>query len=239
MNCKNVQELLPLYVGADLEERHEKLVTAHVQSCAECATSADEYRKTLRLMEQYAPPFFGEAVYSGIRQRVLSEIQRESTAPALPQLVASFFRPRIAWAFATALLLAASVLAYYFIGNYTQEQRNEQQMVGNPGAQNDRSTIALAPNVVYTPVAPPALNPPRSPLNLTVKNRHPKTKRSAAVTLAPQSPVQPEPFLSSTSATSQRTLRVEMQTKDQNIRIIWFFTPNTNEGFPKESSKGI
>lgn len=241
MNCKHVQELLPLYVGGDLEERREKLVRGHVQSCAQCATSANEYGETLRLMKQYAPPTVSEAVYSGIRQRVLREIKRESTAPTLPQLVSSLFRPHITWAFATALLLAVSVLAYYFIGNHPKEQQNEQQMVASPGGESDHSGTAPTPDVASSPDAPTALNPPKSQLKLTVKSGgYPKARRWAAgpLRLAQQSPLQPATFSSNTSATSERTLRVEMQTKDQNIRIIWFLNPHTNEGSPKESSKG-
>ena len=46
--------------------------------------SADEYRETRQLLQLFAPPPFSEAVYAGIRQRVLREIGRESSAPTLP-----------------------------------------------------------------------------------------------------------------------------------------------------------
>src|SRR6267143_6407697 len=111
MNCKHVQELLPLYVGRDLEERRAQLVTAHVQSCAECASLASEYRESGQLLQQFAPPPFSDAVYAGIRQRVLREIGRESpefSGLTLPSFVASLFRPRLRWTFATALLLGVS-----------------------------------------------------------------------------------------------------------------------------------
>jgi predicted anti-sigma-YlaC factor YlaD len=50
MNCKDVQELLPLYVGGDLKEKRARPVTEHVQSCADCAGSADEYRESRQLL---------------------------------------------------------------------------------------------------------------------------------------------------------------------------------------------
>src|SRR5688572_19327466 len=115
MNCNHVLELLPLYVGGDLEEKRAKLITAHVQACAVCAGSADEYRETRQLVQQFAPPQFSEAVYTVIRQSVLREVGRESISPTLPQLVASWFRMRLTWAVAPALLIAVSVLAFYFI----------------------------------------------------------------------------------------------------------------------------
>jgi hypothetical protein len=42
-----------------------------------------------------------------------------------------------------------------------------------------------------------------------------------------------------TSVSSRKPMRVEMQTRDPNIRIIWFSQPPANEGSPNESSKGI
>ena len=84
MNCKHVQELLPLYVGRDLEEKRARSVTAHVQSCVECAGSVDEYRETRQLLKQFAPPPVSDAVYAGIRRRVLREIEQEAAAPGWP-----------------------------------------------------------------------------------------------------------------------------------------------------------
>ena len=37
MNCKQTEELLPLYTGRDLEEKHAILVTEHLKTCAGCA----------------------------------------------------------------------------------------------------------------------------------------------------------------------------------------------------------
>src|SRR6266550_1608595 len=138
MNCKHVQELLPLYVGRDLEEKRTHLVTAHVQSCAECASSADEYRESRQLLQQFAPPPFSDAVYTGIRERVLREIGRESPESiglTLPGFVASLFRPSLRWAFATALLLGVSVFAFYFVAN----RRNNQQQITGSGPTGDRT----------------------------------------------------------------------------------------------------
>src|SRR6266487_1735694 len=127
MNCKHVQELLPLYVSRDLKENYARLVTAHIQSCAECAASADEYHETQQLLQHFGTPQFGEAVYDGIRQHVLREIGREGRAPGLSRMLESLFRPRLRWAVATALLLAVSVLAFYLIPNRRANLISDQQ----------------------------------------------------------------------------------------------------------------
>lgn len=249
MNCKHVQELLPLYVGGDLEGKREKLVTAHVQSCAVCAGSANEYQETRRLMEQYAPPPFSEAVYTGIRQQVLREIGRESTEPPLTQLVASWFKPRITWAVATALLITVSMLAFYFIA----DRKNDRQQLANVPGSVDSVKQDEPPNVrsqkdylgrpVRRDVSRRAVTPPtlarssaRTRLSLIPK----KVRRSSLAGTSPahSSADRTDLFLG-TPIISEKTLRVEMQTKDPNIRIIWFVTEKTKRDSPSEPSKGI
>ena len=92
MNCKQTEELLPLYAGRDLEEERATLVTEHLQTCAVCARVANEYRESVVLTEQFAPPVFSEAVYAGIRQRVQREIETEALAPTWSHTIASLFR---------------------------------------------------------------------------------------------------------------------------------------------------
>src|SRR5205823_8914262 len=148
MNCKHVQELLPLYVGRDLEEKRAQMVMAHVQSCVACTGSADEYRETRQLIKQFAPPPVSDAVYAGIRQRVLREIEQEATAPGLSRLLDSLFRPRLRWAVATALVLAVSVFALYFVAN----RRNNQQQVAGSGRTLDVPTSPAIRGVDVRPV---------------------------------------------------------------------------------------
>ncbi len=250
MNCKHVQELMPLYVGRDLEEKRAQLVTAHVESCAECARSAEEYREAQQLLRLFEPPPFSEAVYAGIRQRVLREIGRESTAPTLPQLVASLFRPRIRWAVATALLVAVSVFAFYFVAN----RKNDRQQLADRSRTVDQNTREQqGPEMAGSP-SPSSDRPPQvvtgrhagadttsaGSANPTNQSRRRKSSvatvesaRSVAVNMpdirsmtakASQESnnlTGPDAVPALAPAASEKTLRVEMQTKDPNIRIIW------------------
>jgi hypothetical protein len=270
MNCKHVQELLPLYVGHDLDEKHAKLVTAHVQSCAECASSSDEYRETRQLLQQFAPPPFSDAVYAGIRRRVLRQIGRESPAQALPQLVASLFHPSIRWAFATALLLAVCVFAFYFRTN----RRNERQQlansprtvdqvthgeVGKSGSQDNKSAVSSFSPSNKSDLSRPAVtggrNTDANSANARSADRTQQPHQrgavyqwsSKAVTRADtreaspkiNTQVDPDGVGSHDPSSSQKTLRMEIQTKDRNIRIIWFSHQPTKQDSSNESYKGI
>jgi hypothetical protein len=255
MNCKQVQELLPLYVGRDLEEKRAHLVAAHVQSCAECAGSADEYRETRHLLQQFAPPPFSDAVYAGIRQRVWREIGRE-TAPGLSRLLESLFRPRIRWAVATAMLLAVFVSTFYFIANRTNDRRDRQQ-VADSGRTVDRPTPPSSresdgPRLVSTVQNPGAVQRLAGGTHQSQRRKGigGAPDRSATVNSAdiqsmsaqtlPDSNNRSEPDAASArdSAISEKTLRVEMQTEDPNIRIIWFTPQPTKPDSPGKFSKG-
>jgi hypothetical protein len=259
MNCKQVQELLPLYVACDLEEKRARMVTAHVQSCAECAGSADEYRATRQLLQQFAPPVFSEAVYAGIRQRVLREIGREATAPGLSRLLESLFRPRFRWAVATALLLAVSVCAFYFIASRRPNPINDRQQVADNGRTEDRPT---SPSIKESEGLPPAsIVKNKGPVQGLAGGTHQSQQRKRpAVAAARTRPAtvnsadsrsttaeaipngnnlaEPDAVPVRDPTTSEKTLRVEMQTRDPNIRIIWFTPQPTKQDSPAKFSKG-
>jgi hypothetical protein len=254
MKCKDVQELLPLYVGRDLEQRRAKLVTAHVQSCVECAGSADEYRETRQLLQQFAPPPFSETVYAGIRQRVLRDIEREATAPGFSRLLESLFRPRLRWAVATALLLAVSVFAVYFIANRANERRDGKQLA------DSHRTVTTPPSTSIKDseeVPPAGTLKDRGPVQgLAGTHQSQRRKRTGAArdrtrpatvnnadtesmtAEAAQERNEPDVIPARDSAITGKTLRVEMQTKDPNIRIIWFAHQPTKQDSPVKFSKG-
>lgn len=265
MNCKNVQELLPLYVGRDLEEKREKLVHVHLQSCDDCARAAAEYSESQQLLQMFEPPLFGEEVYSGIRQRVLREIGREPTTPGFAESIANLFRPRIRWAVATALLLAVTVVGFYFIANRTNEQQQAagQRSTEGPTRQGDPSSVAPPGGVAPGPSPSPTRSdervasttgPDRMIREPVSRNRQSQRRKSSTEsagrpkslpantpddrTMTAQAPEStfPSAFPARDPATSEKTLRVEMQTKDRNIRIIWFSPQRTKQDSPGKSS---
>ena len=84
MNCKQLDELLPLYAGRDLDEKRARLVSEHVQICSTCARVAGEYRDAVELAQHFAPPVFSDNVYASVRRQVMQQIEAEPTTPLLP-----------------------------------------------------------------------------------------------------------------------------------------------------------
>lgn len=248
MDCERVEALLPLYVGSDLEEENARLVTAHVQTCAGCARSAQEYVGANQLLQMFEPPQFSEATFAAVRSRVLREIERESSAPKSIfglEFLRRSFQPRVMWAVSTVVLLAVCLFAYYLIANRTSGPRSVQPMVQNGGGgeqktREQKASKGIKPDITGTGVSPAPETPPHK-LRLHQAARHPPkagVARAVPERTATYS-AEPKGAAPNASATADKTLRLEIQTTDPNVRIIWFSQSSTKEGSPSESSKGI
>ena len=244
MNCHQAEQLLPLYVGHDLDVQSTQSVLEHVQTCGACAGVLREFEDVSALTRQFASPLFSDNLYAGVRRGVLQEIGNQATAPWLPQLFANLFRPRLAWAVATVLLIALSLAAVYFITNPGNDRK---ELVAGP-PPTVRGTIEPANSA--SPADKQAAASPAHELNRDLSGPEPRRKKqrpaiakrlidvadaSSLKNASPPNRSLPQPALDD-SAASEKTLRVEIQTADPNIRIIWFTQQESKPAVP--SSKG-
>ena len=146
MNCKNVEPLLSLYVGRDLEEEESRLVAAHLHSCTACSHAADEYAGARQLLQGYEAPLFSDEIYAGIRGQVLNEIERESHARVWPGILSQLFlplvQPRLKWITA-AVLLAISVTALYLSRKSPRQLPNDQPVAVRSEIANKSADSSL------------------------------------------------------------------------------------------------
>ena len=244
MNCKQIEKLLPLYVSRDLDARSERLVIAHVESCATCSATAAEYQQTSELLEEFTAPAFSEEVYAGIRQNVWRQIESESTTVSVSELIAGWFRPRVIWAAASALLVAVLVFGILLMGNRSRTQQtvviNAPEMNRN---QSSKQIVAIPPHEKSTPSPLAQREGVKGPRQVYIGHSERRGDRKRAPdrlnTLVANAPdalpntngsprlgtsLDPDP---SPARDSVKSLRMEIQTKDPNIRIIWFAQRDT------------
>lgn len=240
MNCQQINELLPLYAGHDLDEKRARLVSEHLQICMACARVAEEYGETVELTQGFAPPVFADNVYASVRRRVMEQIEDKPTAPLLPQIFAGWFRPRVAWAVASALIIAFGFFALYLVGN--RDAKVQPVAENNPTVDRAQSN----PESMATPetteqVSPPSPEKPAVEKRRRIPNSVNRSLRVAANTrnswpkLRDPEAVNSLPAVD--AAPDSAPMRVEMQTKDPNIRIIWFSQSNSKPALP--NAKGI
>jgi hypothetical protein len=257
MNCKNVEPLLSLYVGRDLEEEHSRLVAAHLQSCTKCTLAADEYAGATQLLQGYEPPFFSDEIYAGIREQVLNKIEQESHSPVRPgifsQLFLALVQPRMRWVTA-ALLLAISVTALYLNRNPLRQLPNDQQVAVRTSEPNQaaRADVRLEKSDASTSSSPflnkgqVRMATTRSPNTrkreanpgVVATNRSRELDKTTKVDSSTNDRVVQRVVGVSQPSSPVAPLRVEMQTSDRNIRIIWLSGQRPSVG-GRDGSKGI
>lgn len=229
MKCKQAEELLPLYAGRDLDDRSAQLMGEHLQACAVCARAASEYQTALDLTRQSAAPVFGHDVYANVRRRVLIEIENRRTTPRPTQLFASWFTPRLSWAMASAVIIVVALLAFYLMAN---RQSNQPQLAENPPTVNQDgpkpravSSPSQKSGVKQNPKRPGARRLEQLPVVAKLK-LNPSARTADTTPLLYAGP-EMEGTPTNDSTAPDRTLRLEIQTRDPNIRIIWFSQPAT------------
>lgn len=249
MKCKDIQEWLPLYAGRDLDERRASLVGTHLQSCHTCAEVAREYHEARQLAQHFAAPAFSETLYTGIRQNVLREIRKEAATPALPGFFAGLWRPGLRWAVATSLLLAFSVLAIYFIASRRSEPLQAVHNEGNgPSPATPPSPVKVSRDTASSQASDGHKRQPRIPgRQFQRRNDRPSAgdRANSRKLVAPDSTANTtaaangniNPIEERDASASERPLRMEIQTQDPNIRIIWFSQSNSKPAIP--NAKGI
>ena len=255
MNCEYVAQLLPLYVGRDLEEERSASVAAHLRSCLPCVRAADEYTRASQLLQRLEPPFFSDEVYAGIRREVLNQIEQQSQTPAWPNVVRQLFpplvRPRMAWITA-GIILAISVSAFYFIANRSKELSNDKPIAGGTltrtgnGSNSSSSTAGGSLASTGSAAADKKGINARRPLVQRNKGIIDTARRGILTSraTAPKRSVSPNERLLqpgvdfSQPASAAAPLRIEIQTNDRNIRIIWLGNTRSQSGVI-ETTKGI
>jgi len=246
MNCTQAHELLPLYAGRDLDEKRARLVSEHIQICTACTRVAGEYREAVELAQHFAPPVFSEDVYANVRRQVMQQIENEPAEPLLPQLFGSWFRPRLTWAVAGALIISFGFFALYLIVN---RETDVQPVADNhPTVNRDEQLPASTATLRTTTPASagtkgkPAEDKRRSICSFVNRTPLVAAKADSSSRAADISPKLRDPEAANSlpvvdAAPRKPPLRVEMQTKDPNIRIIWFSQPSTKPPLP--NAKGI
>ena len=238
LSCKRTARMISLYVAGDLVGAPEREVAAHLAACEGCRRLAEEFSESSSLLtEACAPPDFGAEFYAGIRQAVLGEIARDQRL-AKPSL----FRPR--WLYATAfaaIVIVSGVMLQHFVSTRREPPRDvahAPQVTGEPTPQSSE----VPPRKKHEPAGKQG-----APSNNVLARANPHgSSRHFAGTRQPDALVtaqaalvsggQIEPAMQSSTRLgpvalepSSQVSRIEIQTADPNIRIIWLSSRESRE----------
>jgi hypothetical protein len=262
MNCKGAAEFLPLYAAGDLDGARAGQVASHVAACGGCRRVVDELNESRALLaEAFETPEFGAEFYAGIRSSVLERISRDRE-PSTPSFVAALFGRRLAYAttFAVALIAIALALQHFSGGRETsqelahkmpravdttkQDQRRKSEASPQLSAKKNEPTPK--PNYAASPrgasTRRPATDHPREltpkavardDAGAQIAQAVPSLANGARATVESAPPATGAASTSAATATPEVS-RIEIQTADPNIRIIWLAPQKSEAPDPNE-----
>ncbi|MEW6127357.1 MAG: zf-HC2 domain-containing protein [Acidobacteriota bacterium] len=250
MNCHHFEKLIPLYIEGDLDEREMKQVAIHVSECHACARLANQFNASQAWMQTLTPPEFNEAFFRDLQQSVMQEIQASAARQTFLQALGWRWKPVYALAFLLLILFGAFTF-YVFSGKSVVKENPE---IVNRG-KDDETPQQTPPDKPPEPLVMPNDNPNDKPRGTGIAGvRKPRVKPQERIKLPdvwePQNILEPivtteislqnpddifseEPHWFETDFKPIETTRIEIQTGDPNVRIIWF-APK-----PTESPKTI
>ena len=235
MNCRRVEKLIPLYVEGDLARGTADRLTSHLDWCGRCNWLADEYIESQGWLRTSEPPEFDEAFLDNLKAGVLSRIEETSARPSLLASLMQQWSRRQVLALSAVLLIIFGALVFYIYQVRTRANPSVLEAVEPP--PNDETIKPNEPRLATNPGRADGVGL-RKPLH---GKSHANTKsRGGNPTIAEHRFEQPfmsqthrlkdsatasaEPavLLPSSGDDSPEMLRIEIQTSDPNIRIIWF-----------------
>ncbi|MDR2561271.1 MAG: zf-HC2 domain-containing protein [Holophagales bacterium] len=223
MISPHVTEKLPLWVGGDLSNQEMKLVQEHLNTCQACQIEAKRYSEALAWLKEPTntgatnSPFTQED-FRSVRNSVMAQIRKTTTdipQKSIPKKSGKHLAPYLPWLLAAAI--PAAIILYG--GKEYLLPKGSVATVSASAEPND-SIGATGANSAPAPQVAPLADSVQPAASLSQLAAKPKAvhKQSAGFLLAKN---QPASFQQDGTIT-----RIEFQTEDPNIKIIWFPNPH-------------
>ncbi len=216
MNCPDVEKLIPLYSGDDLDPKQTRIVEQHLDSCENCRNQARGFEQSALWLKSNASPEFDDATFLQLRQAVRLEIAQIQTKPGFRDWIFSLWPLRPAPALsAAAIIILIAALSLIIFRSSTDKNSNLITVVSDPAINRQEE-----------PAPTDALQaPPKAALRNPKKTIARKEERLAINQIGSSAPTDitgPKSEEKTETISSNNMLRIELQTADPNIRIIWF-----------------
>ncbi len=221
MNCTQTKLLIPLYAGGDLSSEQTEIVRKHVDSCALCRNLVAEYQESLSWLSEVTPPPLDESVFDNLRSAVHREISQSQFRPSYFDWLGLRWNPR--FAFAVSVIILAFIVGFgvytgyrhrYDTGSISDLKLGKKPSSEDPGRLRspDLDSVHLDRTLKTVP---------------DMKNKKRKPRLLPLAKMPRQIPLPDLDVLALNQnlkgeKNDQETIRIEIQTADPNIRIIWF-----------------
>ncbi|MCI0660277.1 MAG: hypothetical protein L0220_04315, partial [Acidobacteria bacterium] len=211
----------------------------HLESCANCRRIAEEFEESRDWLRGFPAPEFDEAKLDGMRDSVLLEIGRVERRPRRLEWIVPIWGPRFAFAASLALLLLIALFGLVISRRQLSHDLKSEQAEVKHGSGDQvgfpptKKRGEQANKDLYNANRKPDLRRSRSKPIRPLLNKLPQEARNVGPDLSAQNIDAAKPFTGQSArrepantdlAANRDMLRIEIQTADPNIRIIWFAT---------------
>jgi hypothetical protein len=217
MKCTHTKRLLPLYIGGDLPIQQADSVRAHLFACQHCNDLADGHSESAGWLISEGRLDFDERFFEELRDSVWRSVAAEQKASSVSSRRYSWL---LLFASAAAIALLAAVPLLHNRKGAPAMARVEVDKDAEPG----RTSVAVAG------ISNASQHAKRSGSRRAVRHSE-VTTALQAIRSEPRESVESPQARDEGAASSTNTVRrIEIQTADPNIRIIWLVRVPTQVG---------
>lgn len=228
MNCQEFEFDIALYVEGDLTALQSQQIESHLAICESCRAFASDLQTSQLALKTFAGGDVEDAVLDQVRHKVMTQIRLlEPVKPSFWERLAMSW----GWRFALASVLVALVVLPLALAVFQPKPENTVRVNGlidNP--PDEMPAPASTPVVGDSRLVPPTVaktTVPKTTRRVHRPQSQPAVSQKDINVAANTGPIQSLPANSGFTEDSIRPsdedkMRVEIQTEDPNVRIIWF-----------------
>lgn len=209
MNCPDFETDIALYVGDDLPAERTPVVTAHLRACAACRAFAEEMAECGELVHSLRTVEVAPARMDALRCEVVAQYVAFRDRP---RWFSFFLQPRWATAMFAVIALGVSI-GWFVLSIPTVEEAAREFQTPSTVPMEHQPDLPISRN--ESAALPSRVPQPRRMKPVASKSSKPISKRSKAV--------------AETARVAREPQRIEIQTADPNVRIIWFVQPTAEK----------
>lgn len=221
MNCTQIEKLIPLYVGGDLNRKRAAAARRHIESCERCSGMVRAFEESQCWLRELKTPEFKDAVFDDLHIAIHEGIAQTQPSTSLFEQLAPLcnLRSAIAGMSATVLL----TVGYLFYSDH-QKSAGKPDTDATPANRQISEEIAagdtsqqIKRDKRHNKMKTPHRSRRSSSLPVVTLNNH---FGSSGFALPSQAEIVAK---ENTNEDPERReiIRIEIQTADPNIRIIW------------------
>ncbi len=216
MSCSQFEKSIALCAGSDLPREDELRLELHLADCSRCRRFAAELRESQDAFLRWRSEQPADHLLEKVRRGVLSQIAHDNKRiHSQLRMQIPFFNQRVRFALGTAAACLLFAILWTVWSKMTSEREAE---IG----KHEPAAAAGVPDDAVIAMKSPVHDPVEQTHEAAPVRRPALRAAVSSPAAEPAQPTAQAQVAESEVAPPSPPLRIELQTADPNVRIIWF-----------------